>query len=76
MSLKLMQQIEPNLISGIQLNLVEMVGKGIVTINIYYKVTNFTGQFGVVYRGTLIRNNIPQPVAIKTIKSELYVSTR
>ena len=26
------------------------------------------GQVGVVYRGILTRNNIPQPVAMKTIK--------
>ena len=68
----LMQQIDKRfLIPGIQLNLKEVIGKGSCDLMFqsYMALLILLGQFGVVYRGVLIKNDIPQPVAIKTIKS-------
>ena len=64
-----MEQIDKRyLIPGVQLNQKEMIGKGTCDLISFPYDTMTLGQVGVVYRGILTRNNIPQPVAIKTIK--------
>ena len=67
-----MQKIDKRfLIPGTQLNQKEMIGKGACDLiyQPHVALLILLGQVGVVYRGILTRNNIPQPVAIKTIKS-------
>ena len=72
--LSILQKIDDSiLIPAAQITLIEMIGKGMIRnlpcLCAFRLLTAcFLGQFGVVYRGVLTKNGIPQPVAIKTIK--------
>ena len=56
----------------------ETVGQGIILYNNNYNNYDvlYIGDFGIVYRGllTVEKNNIPQPVAVKTLKGIFIIA--
>ena len=69
-----LQQLVKFLIPASQIELHEAVGQGItdVSLFIFIVIIIFSGEFGIVYRGLISTDDMPQVVAIKTLKGIIY----
>ena len=66
-----LQQLVKFLIPASQIELHEAVGQGITDVSLFI-IIDLTGEFGIVYRGLISTDDMPQVVAIKTLKGVIY----
>ena len=66
-----LQQLVKFSIPASQIDLHEAVGQGITDVLLFIFI-DLTGEFGIVYRGLISTGDMPQVVAIKTLKGIIY----